>query len=430
MTQLLLRNGSFGDVAPSVVAPAIATSGRSRQAGDVTGIEWSLVTTIEAFEALEDDWNALHRAVGHKSHAFQSFNWCWHWCRHYLGDGRTGPSLAIVTGRIGARLALVMPLVTQRKSGLMELTWLGEPVSQYGDLLAAPAAAAIEHLEAAWRFAVTQSRADVANLRRVRDDAIAARLFDHLAAEVTTAEEAPFLELSADRCFKGWENRRKPRAIKNRRRQERRLAEQGEIRFVALTGSEEAAALAAHAVRLKRDTLADKGDISLTLADPRFERFFADVVHGCGRPAGATVLALTSQGTPAALKILIETKDAAFLHVAVFEPRFEKCGVGALLLEHAIGRTITDGRREFDLLPPRHNYKLDFADGSVFVRDYAVALSAKGWVYTRGVLKLRSRIKRAITKMPKSVRRVIGRLASSSVASRSGTAATNHHSAA
>jgi CelD/BcsL family acetyltransferase involved in cellulose biosynthesis len=372
----------------------------------------------------------LHREVGHKSHAFQGFNWCWHWCRHYLGDGRTGPSLAIVTGRIGARLAFVMPLVTQRKSGLVELTWLGEPVSQYGDVLAVSAAAGAEHLEAAWRFAVTQTGADVANLRRVRDDAIVSRLFDRLAAEVTAAEEAPFLELSGDQCFKGWESRRKPRAIKNRRRQERRLAEQGEIRFLALSGTEEAAALAAHAVRLKRDTLTDKGDISLTLADPRFERFFADVVHGCGRPAGATVLALTSQGTPAALKILIETNDAAFLHVAVFEPRFEKCGVGALLLEHVIGRTIEGGRREFDLLPPRHNYKLDFADGSVFVRDYAVALSAKGWVYARGVLKLRSHVKHAITKMPKPVRRMIGRLAGSAAASRSSAASTSHHSAA
>jgi CelD/BcsL family acetyltransferase involved in cellulose biosynthesis len=291
-------------------------------------------------------------------------------------------------------------------------------------------AAGVEHLEAAWRFAVTQTGADVANLRRVRDDAIAARLFDRLAAEMTAAEEAPFLELSGDRCFKGWENRRKPRAIKNRRRQERRLAEQGEIRFLALTGTEEASALAAHAVRLKRDTLADKGGISLTLADPRFERFFADVVHGCGRPAGATVLALTSHGTPAALKILIETNDAAFLHVAVFEPRFEKCGVGALLLEHVIGRTIEGGRRKFDLLPPRHNYKLDFADGSIFVRDYAVALSAKGWVYTRGVLRLRSRIKHAIAKMPKPVRRLIGRLAGSAAANRSSGATTGHHSAA
>jgi hypothetical protein len=73
---------------------------------------------------------------------------------------------------------------------------------------------------------------------------------------------------------------------------------------------------------------------------------------------------------------------------------------------------------------------LDFADGSVFVRDYAVALSAKGWVYARGVLKLRSHVKHAITKMPKPVRRMIGRLAGSAAASRSSAASTSHHSAA
>jgi CelD/BcsL family acetyltransferase involved in cellulose biosynthesis len=430
MTQILLRDRIIGDFATGAVAPAMEGLCRLRPANDAAPIEWSLVTTFEDFEALEDDWNTLHRETARKAHVFQSFNWCWHWCRHYLGDGTTGPSLAIVTGRIDARLVLVMPLVTRRKSGLVELTWLSEPVSQYGDVLAAPVAASLEALEAAWRLAVTRTGADVANLRRVRDDAVAAPLLTHLGADVTAAEDAPFLELTEDQSFKGWETRRRPRAIKNRRRQQRRLAEQGEIKFLALSGGEEAATLAAHAVRLKRESLADKGAISLALGDARFERFFADAAHGCGRPAGVTVMALTSLDEPAALKILLETDDAAFLHVAVFEPRFEKCGVGALLLEHVVERTILAGRRELDLLPPRHDYKLDFADGIVVVRDYAVALSTKGRIYTRGFLKLRRQIKRTIEALPKPLRQLIGRLASSSSASQPSAAQSKDHSAA
>ncbi|MGD9804976.1 MAG: GNAT family N-acetyltransferase [Hyphomicrobiaceae bacterium] len=410
MTQLALRDHTFGDVAVSS-APAMGVARATRPAALALPIELGLVTNFAQFEALEADWNALYAEAGKGAAVFQSFNWCWHWCRHYLNKASTGTTLAIVTGRLAGRLVLLMPFVTQHKAGLVELTWLGEPVSQYGDILATSEAAKLRSLEAAWRFAVARTGADVANLRRIRADSLAAPLMADLGAEITAVEDAPFLDLSKDRSFEGWETRRQPRARTNRRRQARRLANQGEVRFHALSGSDEAAALAAHAVRLKHQTLGDKGAISLTLADVRFERFFADAAHGLGRPTGVTVMALTSAGTPAALKIMIESKDTAFLHVAVFEPSFEKCGVGALLLEHVVERTIGSGRGELDLLPPRHTYKLDFADGVVIVRDYAVALSAKGWIYTKAYLRLRHKLKSGIEGLPKPLRRMIAKLA-------------------
>ena len=370
-----------------------------------------MVASLDELMALEDAWNALHAEAGKTAHVFQSFNWCWHWCRHYLGDQATGPRLAIVTGRRAGRLVLVMPLVVQRTAGLRELTWLGAPVSQYGDVIAAPGADDVATLEAAWRLATVETRADLANLRRVRADAVVAPLLERIGATVTAVEEAPYLDLSRDTSFAGWEKRRQPRAIKNRRRQARRLSEMGETTFRHEHQSHEAGAMAAHAVRLKRETLDAKGAISAALADDRFEAFFADAAHGLGRPAGVNVLALTCGGVPTALKIVIESKDAAFLHVAVYEPRFEKCGTGALLLEHLIDRTIEAGRRELDLLPPRHGYKLDFGDGVVAVRDYAKALTTVGWVYTTSYLRLRRRLKAAVEALPRPLRQALARAA-------------------
>lgn len=408
MTQLALRTSQSSSMPAFPMAGTASTSGPV--AAPATRIEFELITSFEAFEALESEWNELHAEIGRSPQIFQAFNWCWHWCRHYLGNGKTGAALAIVTGRIDGRLALIMPLVTHHKAGLIELTWLGEPVSQYSDVLARPEAATVESLQAAWQFAVSQTGADVANLRRVRDDATAAPLLAHIGADVTATEEAPFLTLAGDTSYEGWETRRQPRARKNRRRQAKRLAEQGEITFLALSDSKEAAALAQHAVRLKRDTLTAKGAISPTLSDTRFEQFFADAANGLGRPTGITVMALASAGTPAALKILIETPDTAFLHVAVFEPSYEKCGVGALLLEHVVDRSIKAHRRELDLLPPRHAYKLDFADGIMLVRDYAIALSAKGWLYKKAYLGLRHQLKAVVEALPLPIRRFIARL--------------------
>ncbi len=411
MNELVLRE-TTGFSTPDLRCTAPASASRTADLeGAPPEIEMTIVTSRDGFEALEAEWNALHREAGRTAHVFLTFNWCWHWCRHYLGDDRRGPQLAIVTGRIGGRLAMVMPLVAQRSAGLTELTWLGAPVSQYGDVLAADEAAGVPTLLKAWQFAVEKTGADVANLRRVRADAVAAPLLAHLGAKVTAVEEAPYLDLSDDRSFAGWEERRQPKARKNRRRQARRLADTGPTEFIAASASTEAGAMARHAVRLKRETLSDKGAISLALSDDRFEAFFAEAAEGLGRPAGVTVLALTCDETPAALMILLETETTAFLHVAVFEPRFEKCGAGALLLEHAIERSILSGRRQLDLLPPRHQYKLDFGDGVGDVSDFAMALSTKGWLYTQGYLSLRRRLKAVLEGLPKPVRQAVARVA-------------------
>jgi CelD/BcsL family acetyltransferase involved in cellulose biosynthesis len=412
MTHLLLRERLSGGIFDHSSADAMRPAQpRGHVAPSGIPVAFAMVTSLDGLMAIEADWTALHAEAGQTAHVFQSFNWCWHWCRHYLGDTATGPRLAIVTGRIAGRLALVMPLVVERSAGLLELTWLGAPVSQYGDLIAAPEAADVDTLVAAWEFVVGQTGADVANLRRVRADAMATPLLERIGAVVTATEDAPYLDLARDTTFSGWEDRRQPKARKNRRRQERRLAEMGETVFIGESGSLEAGALAGHAVRLKRETLGTKGAISKALSDERFEAFFTDAAHGLGRPAGVTVLAMMCAGLPTAIKIILESKDAAFLHVAVFEPRFEKCGPGSLLLEHFIDRTLRSGRHTLDLLPPRHEYKMDFGDGVVLVRDYAKPLSLAGWLYTQGYLRLRRRLKSVLEALPQPVRKVIARLA-------------------
>lgn len=410
MTDMLLRQADIGISSASIAQPA-ATNAKVRQRHEFAGMTLELIVDLAGFQSLEADWNELYSAAARPEQVFQSYNWCWHWMRHYIGDGRTGPSLSIVTGRRDGRLVLLMPFVIQLRAGLRELSWLGEPVSQYGDIVADSTATGPNDLVTAWRWAVKATRADVANLRRVRADAVAAPMLSALGASIVATEEAPFLTLAHETNFAGWEERRQPRGRKNRRRQSRRLAEMGPVTFEEHTGTATAAKLAAEAIRMKRAALDAKAAIALSLADDRFEAFFTDAAAGLGRPAGVKVLALKSNDSPAALKILVENRTTSFLHVAVFDPRFEKCATGALLLEHVVEKNIREQRKTLDLLPPRHEYKLDFADGSALVHDHALALTLKGRAYAWGYLGMRRRLKSAIVAMPAPVRRAVAKLA-------------------
>ena len=143
---------------------------------------FAVVSTRADFNALETEWNDLFWRAGRGAQIFQTFNWNWHWCNHYLAASADAPapSLAIVTGRRNGRLVMVWPLVSERVAGLSQLAWMGDPVSQYGDVLVEPEAVPL--LGEAWCFIARQLKPDLVRLRKVRDDAVIARLLGDLNA--------------------------------------------------------------------------------------------------------------------------------------------------------------------------------------------------------------------------------------------------------
>lgn len=389
------------------------------RAGHLQPITFDLITNVAAFETLEPEWDALFAAAGRPTQVFQTFAWNWHWCRHYLPTSRS--RLAIVTGRLSGRLVLVWPLVLDGVAGLRRLAWMGDPVSQYGDILAAAEADDDAILLAAWAFALGASRADFAHLRKVRADSIAARVFDRLGASIVATEQAPYIDLSGISGPEACEQLLASRGRRNRRRHERRLADQGPITVFSPPGGEKAGLLARHAIDMKRQSLAGKGQISRAFADDRFKAFFADVAAGDRHPVPCRVAALRAGGDIAAIQITLDCKGHRFLHVTVYAQAFEKFGTGALLLEREVQRALEDGLTAFDLLAPQHPYKMEFAGSTVAVHDYAVARSLRGRLYAAIVLSGRRHAKTWIERLPVPVRRYLASLMAVRAALKSNT---------
>jgi CelD/BcsL family acetyltransferase involved in cellulose biosynthesis len=198
---------------------------------------------------------------------------------------KAAPSLAIVTGRRDGRLVMVWPLTTERVAGLSQLAWMGDPVSQYGDILVEPEAAPL--LGEAWSFIAHELKPDLVRLRKVRDDATIAQFLGDLSALPAERLQAPYLDLASAPDFAAFERRYSPRARRNRRRPSRRLAEQGKMAFERCSEGARARELAIKAVELKREWLNERGIGSPALADPSFASFFADVATGLSIPPDA-----------------------------------------------------------------------------------------------------------------------------------------------
>jgi len=375
-------------------------------------VRLGVVTTREGFDALESAWNDLFARAGRNTHLFQTFNWLWHWANHFLPEcGASDPQLSIVTAHAGERLLLVWPLVRERMGGLTRLTWAGDPVSQYGDALVDDIPDAAQLLSAAWDFITQRLGADVLQLRKVREDALVAPLLAAHGARVTESLSAPSLDLASAPSFQDYEKRYSGNARRNRGRQRRRLADRGPLALAWHVSGNEAASLAAEAFALKHAWLRDKGIVSPALTDPRTERFFLDATRAEVRPAGCHVIALLSNGRPAAIEIGVRCKGRSAIHVITYDLALEKTGAGALLMEDSIRRAKDDGIDVFDMLAPGDGYKLEWSDDAIPVRDWAMALSLRGRLYTDLYLgHVRGALKRGLSRLPLGLRQKLARV--------------------
>lgn len=375
-------------------------------------IAFDLVATRAGFDALEGEWNRLHSEAARGPHVFQSFNWLWHWANHFAGNDTAdcaGQRLQIVTARRNGHLVLVWPLVSCEGHFIRQVGWMGEPASQYGDVLMAdlPDAAAV--LSASWTFLLKALDPDVVHLRKVRADATVAPLLAKIGARLGNPAEAPFLDLGSAPSARAYEERYPAKARKNRRRLMRRLDERARVEICCYREGPAARELAELAVALKRAWLRDRGIVAPALGDDRLGRMLADACGTPRRPTGARVSVLRSGGEPASIEIGFESKGTLALHLIVYALKFEKTGAGVLHLEDGIRCAFEEGHSRLDLLAPAADYKMDWADGTVAVADHTVTCSARGQVYAGAYLRFaRTRGKALVERLPAGLRRVIG----------------------
>jgi CelD/BcsL family acetyltransferase involved in cellulose biosynthesis len=369
---------------------------------------FEIVTARAGFDALATEWDDLFARAGRDHQGFQTFSWNWHWCNHYLGKPRDGGGcLSVLVGRRAGRLVMVWPLVTRRVAGVTQLTWMGAPVSQYGDVLIDDLPDALAILRAGWAHVIAATKPDLVSLPRVRADAAVAPLITELCALPTRRLQAPYLDLASAPDFETYMQRHSGRSRKKRRAAAKRLAEQG-AKFVQHAKDATASQLAVDAIVSKRAQLLERGIISPPLADPRMRAFFADAAAAGAHSAGVTVYALEIDGERAAIDVLVACKDAIATHIFAYEPKYAKDRVGAYLLELTIAQAFADGRHTFDLLAPADDYKLRWADGTIDVTDWAVPVSAKGTAYARLYLQtLRPLAKSALNALPAALTRYL-----------------------
>lgn len=339
------------------------------------------------------DWRALEASGGAVS-AFQTLALAEHAAAAHL---RRGDRLRIVVVRDNGRPVVIFPTAISRIGGLRVIRFLGDPLIQYGDVVAAPdtdagADVGLAALAAAYRAAADPGHGTLLMLRRVRADArLAPLLAQH--GRPLAEQSAPFIDVRATPNFSARDRR-------ELRRFRRRLAEYGDCHFAVLTG-EAARAATVEALALKKDWLAARGLPSSVIGNAAWEHAIAAMAADAGL---VRVARLSVGGRTAALEVALVHGGRWHAFIGARAPDFEKAGPGHVQMEATIAACRDQGLAVYDLLAPGDAYKRAIAHDAVAVNDYAVALTGFGGAALAAARLLPS-LKRIAARLPCGLRR-------------------------
>ncbi|MGE0564185.1 MAG: GNAT family N-acetyltransferase [Pseudolabrys sp.] len=354
----------------------------------------AVYTGDDALSAARPTWRAMEFS-GARPTVFQSLALAEAACEAHRRKGET-PLIVVVSRR--GRPVVLFPAAIGRTRGLRGVRFLGDPLIQYGDVLAASEATDDDML-AAWRAIIDPRHGHYVHLRKVRADARIAT-FLRGAAHMVATHHAPCRALEAAPP----DDARKAKEV---RRFRRRLADQGDITFRILRDGHVAEALHT-ALAYTRDWLSDRGLASAVIGDPDWE---ASMHKLAASPRGAVRLAaaqLEINGRPAAVEIAIEDGRRWCAFLGTIDPAFAKAGPGHVQMDETVAWCAAQGYAEYDLLAPADGYKRAIANDGVDVRDYAAATCLRGNAAV-SALRAAPAIKEGLAVLPVGARAVLMR---------------------
>ena len=380
---------------------------KGAKAASAPAISCCVVSSIERLAALGADWLALERTAAADHQFFQTFAWCMHWVRA-AEELRRDVGLRIITVRDAGRLVLVWPLCIDKGRFGTTATWLGEPLTQYGDILVEDGPQRTRWIDAAWSAALSLEGVDMLWLRRVRADAVVRPLLATGARQLPEMTEALAMNMTTATAWSDVQQRFKPKLVKNRRRHRRRICEQGELQFVVAEHSARAVDLAKQAIAFKQAWIRDRGLAFDPFKDAVYREALWRMARGAEPKVACRVFAHELDGEPTAIDIAFNFKGRHYAHIAAMNLAYEPYGPGGLLTEDIMQSAFEHGERSYDLMAPYAAYKEEWTDTRTPVYAYAQPLTFKGWLLAAVYFgSLRPKLKALVNRMPPGLRRLL-----------------------
>lgn len=346
----------------------------------------SLVTTLPALAALEQDWQQLERDINSASGLFQSFAWVNGWSSIYASPG-SAFELCVVTGFEADRLVFVWPLMKLREGGITVVKWLTEPFGQYGDILLAPGQHAASWMTQALALLGRLKDIDGIRLRHVREDAVCAAFLQLQFDNALSPELAPYLDLTAFDGEAAYEARYTSTQRKRRKKIRKALEQMGELDFHQIPAGSMADAAIDEALAEKTRWLELRGRHNRFLRCPANALFLKKLMRHRQEGLQATLTEITVGGKPVSWEIGFNYRGTHYGYITSHREELTDLSPARLHMDLSQRLSLKQGMQRFDLMVPNDEHKQSWSSDKVACEDFYRATSLAGRAY--GMLYLR-----------------------------------------
>lgn len=375
------------------------------------GYRARVLTRLIDIEAIRADWLKLALASPRRT-LFQSPTWGLAVARALEAHGRRDIEPRVVAVHSGSHLVAVLPLCRLHRLGIRVLRQLGEPISQYADVLVAPGHDGA--LDVIVDAIAAMGDVDAVMLRRIRADGPLAGVLADAGARALNADVAASVDLTEAGTPEALAKRLAGAGAAEFGSGWKRLAKFARTRGVAhrVVVGAEAEAAARAAIDLKRAWLEARGLTSAAFADPLWTETLVHLAGAISADVAGMVAIVEAEGRPIGYDLCYIGSGVVYGHVGAFDPAHSDLSPGKIAMAASIGWALEAGHRTYDFLPPGDAYKLAWTDERVTVADAIWPLTAAGRLVGLTVeAKVKPWLKARMDTLPEAFRKAAARLA-------------------
>lgn len=373
-----------------------------------SSVRFRTLTTLAEIDEISEAWQGLEASCTDHLTYFQSFSWCRNWVAVYATDG-SDVQVRIETVWDDDELIAVWPLMTTSAGAIRIMRHLGDPHSQYGNLLCREDRLGGRDLEQLVARISDDPECDVAVFTAVPETSPLARLLPRGSRLPGCGDISSVLDLSgfanSDEYVQGLGRLR--RRSRNRRRKQ--LERLGPLDFrVVWPDDPDFADLVRRCVAMKKEWLDEKGQYGSGFRVDGYDDFLARLTGDAATMSGACLSVLRAGDAVVAIELGFIRDRHYYSYVGAFDWDLRALSPGKVLMHMIVCWLIDNGVAAYDLLGNQSDYKQSWSNRVVNLSLHTLPFSWRGRVYAATWLPLlKPAVKSAYNLVPETLRKLI-----------------------
>lgn len=338
-----------------------------------------VLTSLALMSSCEALWRELDKRSTADLVWFQSFEWCNNWISQQ--GGTYAPHVLMLIENKSA-VAVLPLMVSRNRLGVRLLHMLGDPHTQYGNILTTTGTLSAKQVQAFETALASVKGCDSLLCNYVPAGSPLDRVLGAAQRMTRLDNQSLAIDLVPFSTAAAYDASLSKNTSKNLRRRRKHLEDRGALRFDVIHPSDQGYDQAIEACfAMKQQWVAETGRIGLGLQHAGHALSLKGMRQASDSDDGPLAFVLSVAGKAVAIELGFLQRRHYYSYMGAFDWDLRQQAPGRLQMHEAICWLIGQGAQSMDLLANPTDYKRDAAGRSVALASFAKSYTMRGAVY-------------------------------------------------